>query len=168
MWSRRWRCQRASVQEAPFYFLNWTWAEQSEASDVKLSDYQELHSGDWHHYTDCVPSRLILQSHTRHISAKWLIVPQRHEVCVCVWVCMRVCVCPWAHGCWRGRISCSQMLQDAAPTESPVWPGRIRKTAFTTVLVSGILNFQFHAKRREKQHLSKQIFFNNTFQRQLN
>lgn len=156
MWSRRWRCQRASAQEAASYFLNWTWAVQSEAADVKLSDYQELHSDDWHHYTDCVPSRLILQSRTRHTSAKWVIVPQRHEACV--WE--RACECvfaPWAHGCWRGRISCSQMLQDAAPTESPVWPGRIRKTAFTAVPVSRIPNFHFHAKQREKQHLSKRL-----------
>lgn len=93
---------------------------------------------------------------TWHTSAKWVIVPQRHEACV--WE--RACECvfaPWAHGCWRGRISCSQMLQDAAPTESLVWPGRIRKTAFTAVPVLRILNFHFHAKQREKQHLSKRI-----------
>lgn len=46
---------------------------------------------------------------------------------------MRCVLCPWAHGCWRGRISRSQMLQDVAPIESPVWPGRITKRAFMTV-----------------------------------
>lgn len=102
MWSRRWRCQRASVQEAPSYFLNWTWAVQSEASDVKLSDYQELHSDDWHHYTDCIPSRLILQSRTRHTSAKWVIVPQRHEACV--WERACECVfCPLGSWVLKGK-----------------------------------------------------------------
>lgn len=67
---------------------------------MKLSDYQELHRAacdsllcdDWHHYTDRVPSNLIV-AHTAH-SAKLLIVPQRHEVCVCE----RACECLFAPG----------------------------------------------------------------------
>lgn len=156
MWSLRSRCQWAPVQQR-LCSASWAGLNRRKVGDVRLLDYQAAHStafdglvcDHWHHYTDRVPSA-DLQAHTLHGTAHGHSVkslcsqrashPRGMCMCVYVRVCVWCAVCPWAHGCWRGRLSCSQMLQDTAPMESPVWAERIMKRAFMTVALSCLLS----------------------------
>lgn len=142
MWSLRSHCQWALVQQWPCSAF-WIGVNRRKVEDVRLLDYQAAHStafvglvcDNWHDYTDWVPSA-DLQAYTLYGTAHGHSVKSlcsQHAshprgMCVYLWCD----VCPWAHGCWRGRLSCGQMLQDTAPIQSPVWPGRIMKRVFMT------------------------------------
>lgn len=124
MWSLRSCCQWAPVQR-PLCSASWTRVNSRKVGDVRPPDYQAAHStAFWRPGITTqtwVPSA-DLQAHTLHGTAHGhsvkslcsLRASHPWGMCVCV------CVCPWAQGCWRGRLSCSQMLQDTAPIESPV------------------------------------------------